>query len=107
NRARDVLKFVLVVAFCATLSATIGNLSLGFGQAERWQQFDSLWLTWWLGDTVGALMVTPLLLTWSTRSAFRFSRWRFLEGALLLILLSISAIATFVAPSPIPLRYYP
>lgn len=107
DRASDVLKFVMVVAFCATISATIGNLSLGFGHAERWQEFDSLWLTWWLGDTVGALMVTPLLLTWSTKPAFRFSRWRFLEAAALLILISISAIVTFVVPTPIPLKYYP
>ena len=25
-----------------------------------------IWTTWWLGDAIGALMVTPLIVIWST-----------------------------------------
>lgn len=107
DRARDVFKVVLVALFCPMVSATIGNLSLCVGNAAKWDDFGALWLTWWLGDMVGALVITPLLLTWGTRSGSRLSGRRYVEGAFLLALLSVASIATFVGPSPIPLKYYP
>jgi PAS domain-containing protein len=57
----QVVKFVAVIIFATTISASIGITSLAFaGDAGFW----SLWLTWRLGDAVGALVITPLLLTW-------------------------------------------
>src|SRR5689334_10234003 len=65
NRARDTVMFVLIAGVFSTIvSATIGNLSLCFGGTAVWANFGPLWLTWWLGDGVGALVVAPLLLTW-------------------------------------------
>ena len=63
---RDVLQFVGCAAVLAPLvSATIGSLSLCFGDPNEWGHFGSLWLTWWMGDGFGALLVSPLLLSWS------------------------------------------
>jgi signal transduction histidine kinase/integral membrane sensor domain MASE1/CheY-like chemotaxis protein len=106
DRARDVLNFVLAAVFCTMVSATIGNLSLCLGHAASWNEFGSLWVTWWLGDTVGGLTVAPLLLTWAaTRRPWTAKRY--LETTLLLALISAASMATFGGPSPIPLKWYP
>lgn len=90
NRAADVLKFIIFAPLLSTaVSATIGNLSLCLGGAAPWHDFGWLWLTWWSGDAVGALVVIPLILTWIDLPLEKWSYRRLAEGALLLIALSV------------------
>ena len=90
NRVIDVLKFLLfAVIFSTAISATIGTLSLCLGGAATWSNFGWLWLTWWSGDGVGALVVAPLILTWVERPIERWSGRRWAEGAALLLALWI------------------
>ena len=64
-RAVDVFKFAGLAAGLSTvLSATIGLTSLTLGGFAEWREFLDIWVTWWLGDAVGALIVTPALLFW-------------------------------------------
>ncbi|MEK6337682.1 MAG: MASE1 domain-containing protein [Acidobacteriota bacterium] len=107
DRARDVFKFAVAVVICTTVSASIGTASLYAGHATQGTPLGSLWLTWWLGDLAGALTVTPLILTWGTRSHDWLPRRRYLEATILLVVLSVSAIVTFGKTSPAPLHYYP
>ena len=91
-RAQDVLRFVLIAgALSPAVSATIGNVSLCLGGAAAWASFGGLWITWWLGDAVGALVIAPLLLTWVEESARRWALRRLAEAALLLVSLSVVA----------------
>jgi diguanylate cyclase (GGDEF)-like protein len=63
--ARDVFVFVTVASGPATmLSATLGVGSLAVGGFAPWADVGNIWLTWWLGDFAGAIVVAPLLLTW-------------------------------------------
>ena len=65
ERARDIFRFAGLAAGASTLiSATIGPTSLCLAGLARWADFGSIWLTWWLGDASGALLVAPLLLVW-------------------------------------------
>lgn len=74
NRAFDVLKFVIFVAIISTATApTIGNLVLCISGSEAWKDFPWLWLTWWSGDGVGALVITPVILSWLEKP---LERWR-------------------------------
>jgi PAS domain S-box-containing protein len=96
NRALDVLKYVLLAGLLSTMvSATIGNLSLCLSGAAVWANFGWLWLTWWLGDGGGALVVAPLLLTWTEKPRERWPPERLAEAALMLVLLSIVAFIIF------------
>ena len=106
DRARDVFALVVAAMACSTASATIGTLSLLVGGAATGAELFSLWTTWWLGDTVGALLVAPLLLVWSSRT-FTWTRTRFLEAILVLVFIAVSALATFSGPFPVPLKLYP
>ncbi len=68
---REVLRFVVYAALVAPIvGATIGNLSLCLSGAASWSNFPSLWLTWWLGDGLGAAIVAPFVLAWSSRVPF-------------------------------------
>lgn len=65
DRVRDVIAFVLLAAMIATaVSATIGVSALCLTQADVGASFQRLWLHWWLGDAMGALIVAPLVLVW-------------------------------------------
>jgi PAS domain S-box-containing protein len=106
-RARDVAKLSLVVLLCTMLSATIGNLSLCLSHAARWGDFGTLWLTWWLGDSVGGLVVAPLLLTWGTKSSEWLPSQRYGEAFVLVLLLCAAAMVTFGGPAPVSIHLYP
>ncbi len=42
----------------------MGVTSLSLAGYARWPRFGEIWLTWWLGDMAGALVVTPVLFLW-------------------------------------------
>ncbi len=102
----DVMIFIVYAAVLAPLvSATIGSLSLAFGDPTQWSTFWYLWLTWWMGDGFGALIVSPLLLSWS-RSP-RIDREDIPEIASLFLLLLIVVLIVFAGWFPGPVKTYP
>ena len=96
NRAFDVLKFVIFAAVISTtIAATIGNLTLSIAGHEHWQDFSHLWLTWWSGDAVGALMATPLILSWIERPIERWRAMRWLEFVMLMVLMFLLSLTIY------------
>jgi signal transduction histidine kinase/integral membrane sensor domain MASE1/ActR/RegA family two-component response regulator len=96
NRAFDVLKFVVFAALISTaVPATIGNLVLCISGHEQWHDFQRLWLTWWAGDGVGALLVTPLILCWAEKPIERWRTIKWAEFGMLLLLLSLLSITIY------------
>jgi len=82
TRARDVVKFVVLGGLCSTaVSATVGASCLTLGGAAAWRDYPAIWLTWWLGDAVGALVVGPVILLWCARGVAPRSGWRVVEAA--------------------------
>jgi signal transduction histidine kinase len=60
-------KFLLLAGLVATvISPTIGVTSLCLGGFTPWADFGAVWLTWWLGDVGGALIVGPPLILWAS-----------------------------------------
>jgi PAS domain S-box-containing protein len=106
-RARDVLKFVIAAVTCTTVSATIGTLSLSLSGSAAWALFESLWLTWWLGDLAGAVTFAPFFLSWFHRRGLRLEGLRSVETALMAVLLTLAALATFGVSGTSRLQYYP
>ena len=60
-----VAKFTLISLAATLVSATIGVSSLTVAGYAEMSSFISVWLTWWLGDLAGALVVTPVVLLWA------------------------------------------
>jgi PAS domain S-box-containing protein len=88
DRAPDCFKFIgLATLLSTTVSATVGPSSLALGGYASWDRFGAIWLTWWLGDAAGALLVAPLLVLWGRDVRVRWSPVRACEAALLLLVL--------------------
>ncbi len=65
NRLRDFFLILFFVApFSASVSATIGITTLVKGGLIDSQSWHSSVLNWWMGDTLGIILVTPLLIVW-------------------------------------------
>src|SRR6266850_5312578 len=63
ERARNIFKFVALAGlFSTAVSATIGVTTLVLTGYARSVDFGPIWLTWWLGDAAGDLVVTPFVL---------------------------------------------
>jgi PAS domain S-box-containing protein len=106
NSVREVLTFVVYAAVLAPLvSATIGGLSVCLGDPTQWAEFWYLWLTWWMGDGFGALIVSPLLLAWS--SSRKINRQEGPEIGSLFVLLIIIVLVVFAGWFPGPIKTYP
>ncbi|MFN2529700.1 MAG: MASE1 domain-containing protein [Pyrinomonadaceae bacterium] len=103
---RDLGRFILFAAvFAPVVSATIGNLSLCLGGAATWSNFSSLWLTWWLGDSFGALIFCPFLLAWSSNKRVTFRSLT--EVATLFLVLFVLSMVIFGGWFPGPRKTYP
>jgi diguanylate cyclase (GGDEF)-like protein len=96
DRAANIFKFVLCAAIVSTaISATSGATTLALAGFARWADYGSIWLTWWLGDAAGDLVVAPALLLWSAAPRAPWLRRRALEVAALALAVILSAMGVF------------
>jgi PAS domain S-box-containing protein len=78
-----VARFSLISMLPTALSATIGVSTLVLAGLADPPSFGSIWLTWWLGDLAGALVITPVIVLWMATGNLRFEAQE-LTGSLLL-----------------------
>jgi PAS domain S-box-containing protein len=64
DRVRDIVKFTVLALMSTTVGATVGVLSLTLGDHASWHRFAAVWLTWWLGEAAGAVVMVPFLVLW-------------------------------------------
>jgi PAS domain S-box-containing protein len=65
TRGRDIGAFlVLGGPISCLISVTVGVTALVVSGQIPWAMFAISWGTWWVGDTLGVLIVTPLILSW-------------------------------------------
>jgi signal transduction histidine kinase len=87
TRIQDVIRLAVFSAFATMISASIGVLTLLVVNPEIQPYLWSIWFTWWIGDFLGALVITPLLLVWIKRQLNRWERKRVVESLIVLALL--------------------
>ncbi|PZR74357.1 MAG: hypothetical protein DLM73_08170 [Chthoniobacterales bacterium] len=87
DRAQGVFKFALAVIVSTLVSPTLGVTSLAFAGFAPWANYGAIWLTWWLGDMSGDLIVAPLLVLWYSATTRRWDRAAIVEVVLLFLLL--------------------
>lgn len=108
DRTKNIFKFVLFAAMLSTLiSSTVGVISLCLGHFADWRQFWPIWLTWWLGDMVSDIIVTPLLVLWATKPLPRFNPRLVLEAAGLFLLILWVCRLVFLGRAPFAGDSYP
>ena len=71
-----VAKFALICCVPSTIiSATLGVGTLSLSGYADWVDFISIWMTWWMGDLAGALVLTPVILLWTMRGRPGREEW--------------------------------
>ncbi|HLW46660.1 MAG TPA: MASE1 domain-containing protein [bacterium] len=100
-RLDTIIGFAALAALASTMiSPTIGVTALALGGFLRWAAYDAVWLTWWLGDVSGALLVTPFLLLWSTAPRLGWSLTEAAERLMYLAALLVVSVAVFNSRFP-------
>ena len=101
ERPQDFFKFLILAGITSTaLGATVGVSSLSLTGYADVSDFGTIWLTWWLGDAAGALVVAPALVLWGRNRVPSWNWGRALEAAALLLALVLTGLAVFGGISP-------
>ena len=101
-----VLRFVAIAAAASVIAASIGSLAVIASGLGAQPDTGNIWLTWWLGDTVGAVVVAPLIVLWKRHVSLADIRSRFAELVALLLILALASFAVF-SPWPAGRPDYP
>jgi diguanylate cyclase (GGDEF)-like protein len=106
------LAFAAIVALCCSLAATWGVATLQFTGVVDYAAFFESWQTWWLGDVIGVLVITPALLNWRKLLPINGNPWRLVEsiGSLALLAMVTALVFNYQAPSgqvAYPLTFLP
>lgn len=91
---REASIYTACVTVAVAIAATIGSVVNAIGGEPYW----SAWRTWFLGDTLTALILAPTLLLWiavGARGLHANSRWRYTEVILLYGSLLVIGVAAF------------
>ena len=88
GRPRDALAYLVLAGLLATtLSATVGTAVQLLGGIITLGRVGIVWVTWWLGDATGVILVAPLVVLFGRLGPPRFPggrSWAAAAGALLL-----------------------
>ncbi|MEM9452043.1 MAG: MASE1 domain-containing protein [Cyanobacteria bacterium P01_E01_bin.6] len=112
DRLRDALQFIGVAVLLASLvNATISVTTLGFTHQLDGMSPWTTWATFYLGDGMGILMVTPVLMLLSqvrnSEYGIRLSSQGLIEMLIWLLALVLSSWFVFHQPLPSQLGQYP
>ena len=107
DRPQGVFKFAVAAAVSTIISPFFGVTSLALGGFADWANYGAIWLTWWLGDTTGDLLIAPLIILWSVASKRQWNRSQAVEVGVLLLLLFVLSEAVFGGWLAISARNYP
>jgi len=97
DRVRDIFRFVALAALLSTMvSATGGVAALVASGRHELSEAPRIWLTWWLGDAVGAIIFAPVLILWiGVKPAPKFTGTRLLEALAAAVATALVTFAIF------------
>ena len=96
DRSRDVLRYTYLVALGSTLiGATFTATSLTLAGVAHWSSYYATWVSWWLGDASGDLVVAPLILLSSRDYGIKWDTRRVIEAAVLTVFAVLAALVVF------------
>ena len=107
DRPQDVFKFAALAALASTTASPFfGVTSLALGGYADWAEYGRIWLTWWMGDAGGALIVAPVLLLWGQDPRVHWSLAQVKEVGLVLATLVLVGLAVFGGVLPNAIETY-
>lgn len=106
--AKDVIVFLFPAGLVSCLVAcTMGTLTLYVYDSMSVSAAISMWCTFWVGDTMGVYIFTPLLVVWSMSApsgSIRNNSWQIFS---ILILFCLISYFSFIRSYPLTFFYIP
>ena len=107
DRPQSVFTFALAAAVSTIIGPAFGVTSLALAGFADLANYGAIWLTWWLGDATGDLLIAPLIILWSIPSKRRWNRREAVEVGILLLILFVLSEAVFGGWLAISAKNYP
>lgn len=104
-RLRDNVGLIAVAIFVTTISATVGTTSVWLGGTLPPGGFGDTWSAWWIGDVLGVLILTPLVLKWFPGTSFQKTPLQYVELCAVAIVVLLTSVFVFWTPQ-IQFVYY-
>ena len=98
DRIQDVVGLAIVSLFATTVSATIGTGTLVLTGLSAPDNISAIWLTWWIGDLLGALVIAPILMVWASETTFKLDSRLRVEAGALIALFTLVTWYVFITP---------
>lgn len=107
DRSENVVRFILISLLCTAIGALFGVSATCLSGIADWANFGYFWYTWWIGNAIGVLVFTPMLLTWRQYLQHQVKPRQFIEGLLFLSLLLSAGIIAFGRGYPVEYLFIP
>jgi PAS domain S-box-containing protein len=92
----NIAKFA-IISFVPTALISSSIALAGFILADRLNSSDAVatWVTWWLADAAGTLVIAPVIVLWALMPLRSFSKWSLLESLAVSVLVSVVALVAY------------
>lgn len=94
---QDIFRLLIIVPLACVVSTSIGNAALVQLGLLASNELLFSWLTWWTGDTVGAFIMIPLVLTFIGQPRENWRNRKALAGMLVILLAVCSMISLYIS----------
>ena len=106
----QVAQFVVFGALVGgAISALFGVTGLALVGLLSWSEYAYVWITWWVGDGVGVILIAPFLLTlkdWFKTGWWREPDWRELPAFVLVLVLVTGLSLGLIIETKLPLPLF-
>jgi PAS domain S-box-containing protein len=115
NSGGGTFRFLMLAGpVSCVVGSSVGPALLCATGAAAWHEFESMWFTWWTGDSIGVAAVAPVLLAWRAAPRLAFRSGRVAEAVALAAYFVASLLVSFklvpvgpLAGSPLAFLYLP
>lgn len=102
EKKKNVFAFIVFGAGLACMiNAALGVTGLFLSGLVPRESILSVWLTWYLGDTMGVITTTPFLMVWRISPLFKISARKIIEFASMILFTIIFGILLLKSPYPL------
>lgn len=104
---RNALTFSVVAILSCLINSNIGVMALCLGGFQPWSAYFPIWWTWWVGDALGVIVITPFILAWATHPLIKWPPMKVLEASAIIASILVIAYIQYVSTLHISYLFIP
>lgn len=93
------LFFIIAIAACLIAPSLYTAILYASGNIS-WENMAFGWITFWIGDTLGMLLITPLIISFTLSPPIKYQKKYVIEASFLFILLGLASLGIFLSTYP-------